>query len=448
MPPIEIIEINEEPLLDDSSIKNKLVAIDAFINGASTKSLDETLSCYDNDMTQLNRDFHQTKINQSDEIHQSIIKILKSLNVSQEEQDSVNPEQTIYEFLASLAQNGHPQLIYLVDQLDNKKRFRFLKMLLGPGIVVSFIATVFSIAAFHLLIEFLRLITSSLIAFPIIGLISNTFLNIYYIIINQADSKKTLFNRVRDLIFILSSAAIQISAYIFLIVTGVATSPIAGAIFVSGSIFNVFKEIFCLFQEVIIYKSKPYITENEPLYVHKAYARREFEYQKRVNALAINLLCALIVVGISVFWSFVPGGLPIAITALTAMSVVFLIKIACIKYNEYRLRERLQTQLHELDEVYIQQQDQVEAQDNIVILDPLVPVNNQNHVEEIVIESPPRRRAYSDSQLKRNRSSNFNLGFFDSSFSEEDSDSDDMVEKRDISLQSDLALPHNFPPVF
>ena len=344
------VDIKEEQPVN--TLLENLDAIDAFINGTPTKSLDKSLAIYDYNIPLLDEDFHQTKGNHSEEINKRLTKILASLNISPKEQEKFNLDVTIHDFLATLAKQGHPQLCYIVDQLDNKKRFRFVKLLLGPGIGISIFATVFSIAGFHLLLEFIRAITSSLIAFPIIGLISNTFFNIYYIGMNHFDNKKSRANRMRDLFFILSSAAINIAAYSFLLATSVAASPVAAGLFVANAVYNVIKEIICLIQEMIVYKSRPFLNENNNLYDHKAHARREYEYQKRINAIAINLVAALFFVGISILWGFVPGGLPVALISLTAMSVVALVRIFFIKYNEYKLRERLQTQLQDLNKAY------------------------------------------------------------------------------------------------
>lgn len=328
----------------------------------------------------LARDFHRLKTNSSDEIKESIHTILINLNIPKAEWKKFS-EITIYEFLLQLARDGHPQINYIIEVLDQKTKIGVLDYVLGGGILVSFFIYLLSLPALQVIIKQTTVIVfSSIISFPIIGLIFNIGVFAYFFYNYYYDLKKTDFNRTRDILFLILSTAATLAAYAILIATAATMSPVIAGLYVASAGIDFLREVFCLGQEFYYYflyhyNNKSKINENNKdnylrinreyilevgfekirkelainLRNHREYFREIYGFEKRRYALAISFIAGLIIVGITALWCFLPGGMVATVVALSAIGIVHLIKLFLVKRNETLLREQQQVQLKSLE---------------------------------------------------------------------------------------------------
>ncbi|MBA2709740.1 MAG: hypothetical protein H0U57_04000 [Tatlockia sp.] len=298
------------------------------------------------------RDFNRIKISSSAETKEWIREILNNLNIPRTDWNKFSPRLTIYEFLLQLARDGHPQINYIIEVIDEKQRLSTLELVLGGGIIFSFIAYLLTQPTLQFIINTTVSFFSSIVSFPILGLVYNLGLYMYYFFDYYKDRKKTNFNRFRDYTFLTLSSAATVAAYIVLITTAATMSPVIAGLYVTSAAIDFLREVFCLAQEFFQYVYSPPINENDYLSVHRDYARRVFGFEKRRNALAISFVAGLVVVGITALWCFLPGGMAATIFALSAIGIVYLLKIVLVKRNEQVLREHLQEQLNILETTY------------------------------------------------------------------------------------------------
>jgi hypothetical protein len=312
---------------------------------------------YDENLEELQKDFHETTISSSPEIKATIKSIVKSLNISSQEwkKDFKKENITIYEFLLKLAKKGYSQTDYIIDLIDKRTKLGKLTLFLGgSGVLVSLITTLVATSTVQIVWEFFKAFAAWIYGAPILGLIGTFTMGIFNFYSNFRNQKATVANRLRDNFFLLLTTIAKLTASILLLGTGVVMSPVIAGIFVLGSGMDVLKELFCLAQEYLQYKFfSPPLSENDKLSVHRAYARRVYGYQNRMSSLQINLLAALVIVAIMAVWCFFPGGgLVVSMGAITAIGLVYLAKYLWLKHKESSLREQLQEQLHELELVY------------------------------------------------------------------------------------------------
>ncbi|MBA3537602.1 MAG: UbiA prenyltransferase family protein [Tatlockia sp.] len=300
----------------------------------------------------LDRDFHRLRISATKETEECIRSILKNLNIPTTEWHKFSGALTVYEFLLQLARDGHPQVNYIIDVLDEQTRFSTLERVLGAGILFSFTVYLLTQPALHFIISGILYFFSSIISFPILGLLYNCGLFAYYFYDYYQDRKKPNFNRFRDYTFLILSTAATVAAYIVLIATAATMSPVIAGLYVTASAIDFLREVFCLAQEFHHYFNRPPIDEEDYLRKNRDYLRHVFGFEKRRNTLAISFVAGLLIVAITALWCFLPGGMAATIFALSAIGIVYLIKIALVKRNETILREHLQEQLHTLEENY------------------------------------------------------------------------------------------------
>jgi hypothetical protein len=297
----------------------------------------------------LDRDFHRLTISEAEEIIRSI---LNNLNIPTTEWHKFDGTMTVYEFLLQLARDGHPQVNYIIDVLDEKTRFGTLERVLGAGILLSFILYLLTQPALHFIVTGVLSFFTSILSFPILGLLYNIGLFAYYFYDYYYDRKKPDFNRFRDYTFLILSTAATVAGYIVLIATSATMSPVIAGLYVTASAIDFLREVFCLAQEFHHYFNRPPIDEEDYLRKNRDYLRHVFGFEKRRNTLAISFVAGLLIVAITALWCFLPGGMAATIFALSAIGIVYLIKIALVKRNETILREHLQEQLHTLEENY------------------------------------------------------------------------------------------------
>ncbi|CDZ77104.1 hypothetical protein BN59_01386 [Legionella massiliensis] len=342
------------------SLLESLEHFDSYIRGGSSKYLKKYMHRYDDSPEILDIDFHRLRISDSPAIRTRVLSILKNLNIPKKKRKTFNTNITVYELLTQLSREGHPQVDYLLDLIDDKSKISKWGLVLVGGVLASIALYFLSLPAFKFVIDAIKVFASSVISIPIVGLVYNVGLSLYYFFDIYTDNRKTEFNRWRDSFFQFLNTSANIAAYILLIATSAAASPVVGGLYVAAAAVDALKEAFCLVQEFIQYLTSPPIDEADQLSVHRAYARRVFGFEMRRNALGINLAAALLLVGITALWCFLPGGIPATIVAFSAIGLVYLVKYALLKWNEEHLREHLQDQLAELEDQYSALEDSSE----------------------------------------------------------------------------------------
>ncbi len=325
---------------------------DLYLRGNSSKSLKKYMKFYAERPEIFERDFHRLRISSSWETKECISAILNNLNIPKTDWNKFSPRLTIYEFLLQLAREGHPQVHYIIEVIEERKRFSTLELVLGSGIILTFIMYLLTQPALQFIINTAVSFFSSIISFPILGFLYNCGLFAYFFYDYYYDRKKNDFNRFRDYAFLILSTAATLAAYIVLIATAATMSPVIASLYVTAAAIDFLREVFCLAQEFFQYVNSPPINENDYLSVHRDFARRVFGFEKRRNALAISFVAGLVIVGITALWCFLPGGMAATIFALSAIGIIYLIKIMLVKRNEVVLREHLQEQLYILETNY------------------------------------------------------------------------------------------------
>lgn len=325
---------------------------DLYIRGEKSKFLKKRMKYYNYRSEILARDFHRLKISSSPEVKNRIHSILLNLNIPRKKWKNFDPNLSVYDFLLQLARDGHSQVNYLLDLIEEKSRLSKLGLALSGGVVFSLIIYLLTQPAFRFIIEIVQSLLSSVFTIPVGGLVYSLGLSAYYFWRIYNNKRETSFNHWRDSIFQLLTSALNLSGHLVLIISAAVASPVIGGLYVAAASVAVIKEAFCVVQEYFQYLMSPPINESDHLNVHRAYARHVYGFKKRRNALGIDLTAALLLVAITALWCFLPGGIPATIAAYTAIGVVYLIRFALLKWNEERLREQLQDQLAELEGIY------------------------------------------------------------------------------------------------
>lgn len=345
-----------------NSLLSSLDRFDAYFRGGKSSDLKHYMECYDKDLNALKCDFHETTILANPEIKKRIKAILKNLNISKAEwnSDFKKKRLTIYQFLLILARKGYSQVDYVIDLIDEKTTISKLSLLLtGGGILLTFISILLATSTFHFVLELIRSCFSSIFAVPILGLFYGLGIGIYHFYSICNDNKITIVNRFRNICFLFLGTSAKVVASFLLILAGATMNPIIAGVFVAGAGVDVIKEIFCLIQEYIQYKLNPPLNDNNLISVHRAHARRVFGYEKRMEALRINLTSAFMIVAIMSLWCFIPGGgIAVALAAISAIGLVYAAKHFWLKYNETSLREHLQEELNYIEGVYASEMEE------------------------------------------------------------------------------------------
>lgn len=311
------------------------------------------MKIYNRRPVKLNRNFHLITIDSDDEVIKGIKTILKNLNIPECHWDRYfGLDLTVYEFLVTLSRDGHHQINDILELIDEKTSLGKLEFVLGGFLSTVIIGLLLSTPAFSNVLAVLKSFLTSVTGLPVLGLIYTSITALYSLYKNQFDHRKPLLNRFRDNFFLLANTTLNMVAYGLWIVAATAMTPVIGGLFVAASAVDVVKEIFCLTQEYLQYKNRPPIPESDPLTIHQTHARHVFGYAKHRNALIINLVSAVFLVGIMAAWCFVPGGIFVTIAAVAAIAIVYTAKTLILKANEKIMRERLQGKLKMLEVQY------------------------------------------------------------------------------------------------
>ncbi|HHF7346442.1 TPA: hypothetical protein ACPSKB_003237 [Legionella feeleii] len=357
-----------------ATLSKTLDGFNAYIKGGSTfKDLKARMKFYDNKLVKLNTDFHTITISDSEEDsspeYKEIIKKLKALltnlNIPQSHWDRyLKSSLTVYDFFAELKKEKNMlQAGDILDLIDEKTAYGKMELAVGGALILSILANLYMTPVMAGTIDVIKGFLASATGIPILGAVYTGFAAVYAMYQNHFDKKRSLFNRIRDNAFLFTNTAINIAAYAIWIASATVMSPIVASLFVAASAVDVFKEMFAAAQNYLEYRNSPPIVGND-LQAEQELLRRESNYIKHRNAAIVNLVAAVVLVGIMAAWCFVPGGIFVTLAAVAAIVTVYAVKTAILKYNESTMRDRLQTGLKTLEETH-EEKAEVEAGDDL-----------------------------------------------------------------------------------
>ncbi|WED43569.1 hypothetical protein [Legionella cardiaca] len=369
------------------SLINDLIQFEIYLRGGASKHLKTHFQYYAQNLNELKKNYHQTIVSSQPEITLKVKSILQNLNIPPEKWDEYL-NLTVYNLLLKLHHDGHPQISYILELIDNKTAVSKLKLVIAGGVIVTLIASLLALPAFYGVLQTIGNLLISVIGLPILGLIFNVASTIFYFYQNHVDPKKTLFNRLRDNFFLLANAFVNIAAYSVWIAASAPMTPLVAGLFVLASGIDVIKEVVALIQENARFRNKPPLHDASPLLVHQDYIRQSYGFKKHKKALLINLGTSIVLLAIMAGWCFIPGSLLVSIGAVALIGITYGVKHLLLKTNELTIREQLQVELREKERVYMLDHDNLNEpliSPALSLLTSAIPAENQLIIEE----SPP-----------------------------------------------------------
>lgn len=337
-----------------------LSCFNTYLANAHSKALPKRMKYYKNRMSEFNRDFNTTHINDNDETKAIIASILKNLNIPRYKMGRyLNAPLTLYEFLVEVnAQTNKEneklkEFLVLIKKQSRKK----LEKIVISGLV--------GIALFQLSLPFivhaealaaLQEITAAALFFPAVGIIFTAGVALYSLYKNLYDKKMTLYQRFKDNFFLLADSALKFAAYGVLLAAATTVSPVSAILFVAAECLSVLKEVVNLAHMIFFDKWKLTAAEARNIDLVLQHTRHQFDFIKRRDSLLINTALAIIMLGIVAAWCFVPGGIGVTIGAFAAIALVYLFKYAVHKYHDASIQKRLQQRFGEIEGEYERQQ--------------------------------------------------------------------------------------------
>lgn len=315
------------------------------------------LRCYDDRPTELKRDFYKTKMD-APELQEVLELLLQSLHIPASQWRRYRrSDWTVSDFLAKLTRDGYDQAGYFLKQIEKKKSFRKLDLMMGGMLVAAMTVGILSIPAMSNLLDVLTGFLGSSSGIPILGMAFSGIGLLVGGFNNQFNKKKTFFNRMRDHAFSLIHAGFTFAAYALWLGSAPAL-PFAGAcLFVAAAAVNVVKEVFCLAQAYIKHRNRVIDPEEDPVIAASIEARYRSNFIKHRNAAIINLATALVLTGIIAAWSFAPAGMAVTLGAFAAILVVCIVKQIMLKHNERKARESLQEKISAIENSVVAGED-------------------------------------------------------------------------------------------
>ncbi|KTD18307.1 APC family permease [Legionella jordanis] len=334
-----------------ATLSDDLSCILEYLSGADSHLLKAHFEYYSERSYELKRNYHHIIILKNPELERKTKDILRNLNIP-EAQWQQYLSLSMYKLLQKLNREGHPQIDYILELIKRKTWKRFLPWLLAAiGGIIVLAALLFSPPLAPLL-QWLEEILTSVIGLPVLGFSFTVLSTVFLLVQNQTDSKRKLFKRNQDSIFLLLGAGINCAAYVLWIMIAAPMPPLVAVLSVMASGMDVIKELFNIGQEYFRFHNRLKIHESTKMLEHQAYARHVYGFNKHRNALLINLASSLLLLGIMAAWCFLPPGLILTIAAVSAICLVYTLKRFFLKANESRARAILQEELRFIKQEY------------------------------------------------------------------------------------------------
>ncbi len=325
----------------------------------------ERLEYYKQESTRLNRDFYKKSI-QSIDVQDAMVEILITLNIPKKYWGRYfnNSELSIYEFLKELNEITDKKNKKLKEILqfaeDNnedyqRKIFWVTWLSIGAfGIIPPFLVVFGQVA-----LTTLQSLLAITLFVPVVGMIYTLGIAAYSIYASYRNKVISWEDRFRENFFNLTSALVNVAAYSLVIAAAAtaALNPIAAALFIIASAVLVIKEVVHLVQ----LNNKPdrkvcdELFETE-LELQQENARSANQRAKQQNAVIIELVAAVVMVGIVAAWCLVPGGFLVTALALAAISLVAAAKYFASSSNESIMAAKLKEDYKALEDAAEEQE--------------------------------------------------------------------------------------------
>ncbi|WP_131796085.1 hypothetical protein [Legionella lansingensis] len=336
---------------------------------------------YNYRLDELKTNYHGTRIHSDPQILAKVKALLNRLNIPPSNWEKYL-NLTLYELLLKLNREEHPQISYILKLIDNKTAIRKLTLFIYGGTFIFFVASILSAPVFAPVLSALGILLTSARGLPVLGLAYTVISSAVIFYQNQVDAKRTLLNRIHDNFILLVKSSLNITGYIFWMIAATPMTPLVAGLFVAASAVDVIKEITDLTQSYSKHKNRPSIHESSQLLIHQTYARNEYGFRKHRNALIINLITSILLLGIMAAWCFLPPALILTVGSVVAIGVVFGIKCLLHKFNEARVREQLQIELSKIEQDYrtTDNNDALDVSPALSLLTSSAPSNDEGNI--------------------------------------------------------------------
>ncbi|MGQ3888162.1 hypothetical protein ACQUW5_03895 [Legionella sp. CNM-1927-20] len=333
------------------SVLDNLKAFNNYIKGGSADAVKNELDYYKYNLDLLRSNFREVIITDDEEVVEQVQNILANLNIPKSQWLSYIRRKNLYQFLEKLNRQDFIQITYILQLIDEKTQISKKKLTLaGFGALMIFLSSLFipQLITVRLALQSFILSTFSL---PLLGLISNVFSTGYYLYNNHTDTKRSVLKRLHDNGFVFAGFTVNFIAYVLWIIAASPMTPLIGGLFILASVLNVAKELISLGHYALKYISREALPITTDFNLYRSHIRNEYSYFNQRNSTFINLVAAILIVGIMAAWSFLPSGIILSIGTFVAIGIVALVKKIILDRSEKVIRERLQLQLQHVNEV-------------------------------------------------------------------------------------------------
>lgn len=364
-----------------SSISDTLAKLNKDLDNAPGLPLgSQVLGSFQTDKND-NRDFFSKPINSPD-IAPLIQSLLQNLGVPEAQWGRYRRTSlSVYDFLVELTKFNHIESNKLKEFLklvEGVTRARWIKILGGSAFALIIINCLVPLLAISGKFSVFQELFAEALFLPVVGVLFTCGVFIYSIYNNHSDKKKTLGERFQENFFLLANVAVKLAAYSVVITAAATMTPIASILLVIAEIINVVKEVVKLVQIIAQDRKIASIAGLDELSQRQMHLRLKYDYLKHKYALVINTITAVLVAGISLMWTFVPGGIAVAIPAIAAIVLVHLLAM----YVQKRLNTMLTKRMHEkFSEIEREHKEKQEKKSQVDL--SLVETNSQQKSMEI-----------------------------------------------------------------
>ena len=335
------------------SLIEALTSFNTFLAIPMGSDLSGGLNYFDKEKIVIDRYLFNTTLISDEKIEPIVRDILPKLGIPKEQWGRyIGENLTVYDFLVELSKHNkknNAKIKEFIDFIDDKATFSWTKIFFAS--ILALITAEFAlpfIGGAAALSSLQTLFAAALFA-PIVGAVFTSAIALYSLYQSFFDKKTPLLHRLQDNFFVLAYSALRYAGYGVLIAAAVTVSPLAAILFVVAEAALALKEISSLVRMVLEEKRTVTIPENAELSLQQHQARHELDYVKRRNTKVINIVAAVVLVGVVAASVFIPGGIFVTAGAIAAIMLVTFIQKWANNRNTTLLNERLQGKFEELE---------------------------------------------------------------------------------------------------
>lgn len=338
-----------------SYVIDTLTSFNKTLGGNDAKALGRFIRKNDRYGKDIARNFHKIQLDEelsNTGLTDIIIQILLKLGIPKYQWGRyIGSSMSVYQFLLEVNELTHKKITPLQDLIGyiDTKMGSFWYTLLAALIFSLLLATIF--LPFFIQSQVLSIITeivTAVLFIPALRIIYNAGCALYSFYAGIFDTHIPFRHRFRDHFFTISSAVIEIAASSIVFVA-VAMSPIVSILLVTATALSVIKEAISFIQLFIERKNKHPMENEDPLMRRQHQARLDNAFKKTRNDLITNIVAAILITVIVGVWTFIPGGIPLIVGAISAMAVIHITKTLVRTYNEKNKKKELLDTFEQLE---------------------------------------------------------------------------------------------------